>query len=163
MIVVSNSTPLISLDAINSLALLPLLYNEVHIPEAVYREVVTAGAGKAGAVAVSTAAWIKCHHVTDRSAIADLEKNWRLHPGESEAIILAQELNAGLLLLDDRLARRVARQHLSLPVVGTIGIFLLAKDTNLISTIRPSLDGLLDAGIYLDSNLYREALRLAGE
>lgn len=163
MIIVSDSTPLIALDAINSLDLLSSLYTNIHIPEAVYHEVAIAGAGRTGATVVSAAPWIKCHQVTDRSAVIELQNEWRLHLGETEAIVLAQELHAERVLLDDRIARRVARQRLGLPVVGTIGVLLLAKDANLIPTIRPALDDLLNAGIYLDSNLYREALRLAGE
>ena len=69
MIVVSNATPLVALNAIGSLDLLANLFIEVHLPNAVYEEVVVAGAGRAGADAVAHAAWIVRRSVTNRNAI----------------------------------------------------------------------------------------------
>ncbi|MDQ3253661.1 MAG: DUF3368 domain-containing protein [Acidobacteriota bacterium] len=162
MIVVSNSTPLIALNAINSLDLLFSLYAHIHIPEAVHQEVVVAGSGRAGASAVSAATWIERYTITDQHAVSNLRKTRRLHSGESEAIILAVELSSDLILLDDRIARRVARQH-NLSIIGTIGIILLAKDVGLTAAAKPLLDGLLNAGIYIDAALYERAMRLADE
>jgi predicted nucleic acid-binding protein len=162
MIVVSNATPLITLTAVGSLDLLANLFVEVHIPDAVYEEVVVAGAGKSGAHAVAQAAWIVRQSVTNRSAVSALMTNNSLDVGESEAIVLAQELKADFILLDDRVARRAA-QRLDLNVIGTVGILLLAKDKGFVQAVRPSLDALLQAGIYLDASLYQLALKLAGE
>ncbi len=162
MLVVSNATPLIALDAAHALHLLPALYTEIHIPEAIYAEVVVAGAGRAGAVNVSDATWIVRHAVGVRVAANELKTKRRLGAGESETLVLAQELRADLVLLDDRAARRAARQ-LTLPVRGTVGVLLMAKKSNLIPAIRPLLDGLRGAGIYLDETLYQRALQLAGE
>ena len=64
-------------------------------------------------------------------------------------------------MLDDRTARRAA-QRLSLNVIGTVGVLLLAKDKGFVQVVRPLLDALLRAGIYLDASLYQSALKLAG-
>jgi predicted nucleic acid-binding protein len=85
-----------------------ILRVEIHIPEAVYEEVVIAGAGKAGASAIATVKWIVRHSVTNQTDVAMLIANNSLDIGESEAIVLAQELNADFILLDDRKARREA-------------------------------------------------------
>ena len=158
---VSNSTSLIALNAIGSRALLTSLYGSIHIPEAVYNEVVS-GAGRAGASAVASAKWITRHTVVDQPAITSLKINNHLATGESEAIVLAGEMGADLILLDDRAARRVARQH-NLSIIGTVGILLQAKDQQMIPAVKPLLDSLISAGIYLDATLYQQALRLAGE
>lgn len=139
-----------------------MAFVEVHIPEAVYEEVVIAGAGKAGANAIASAAWIVRHSVTNQTDIAALIANNSLDIGESEAIVLAQELNADFILLDDRAARGEA-QSLNLNVLGTVGVLVRAKDKSLIQEVKPLLDALLKAGIYFDNTLYQLALKLAGE
>ena len=72
MIVVSNSSPLISLSAIGLFDLLNALYGTIHIPEAVYQEVVVTGAGRPGSEEVQAAPWIIRHEVKDFQAVARL-------------------------------------------------------------------------------------------
>lgn len=108
MSVVSDATPLISLAAIGALDLLAQLFGNIVIPAAVYHEVVVAGAGKAGAHAVANAAWIRTRAVKNKRAVRALMNSAGLDQGESEALVLAQELNATLLLLDDLAARQIA-------------------------------------------------------
>lgn len=59
MTTIADSSPLISLVAIHSLDLLPALYTTIHVPEAVYREVVTEGARRAETTEAATAVWIE--------------------------------------------------------------------------------------------------------
>lgn len=160
MSVVSDATPLISLTAIGALDLLAQLFGTILIPQTVYHEVVIAGAGKPGAQAVANAAWIQTRVVRDRRAVKALMNNGGLDQGESEALVLAQELQATLLLLDDLAARQLAQQ---MPITGTLGVLLLAKRQGLIPLVRPYLDALLAAGSYLDQPLYQLVIQLAGE
>lgn len=162
MIVVSNSSPLIGLSAINLLDLLSSLYETVHIPQAVYEEVVVTGKGRPGSNEVAAATWIKRHTVTDRPAVIQLMNTRRLQVGESEAMILAKELKATRIILDDGSARRYAREQ-NLPIIGTWGVLLLAKDKKLIHSVRMPMDGLVAAGLYIDPLLYRAILQSAGE
>lgn len=83
--------------------------------------------------------------------------------GEAEAIALALQSSADLLLTDDQEAARAARQR-GLKVIGTVGLILLAKRKGMISSVHEML-GLLEArgGLYLSEAVRLEALRLAGE
>jgi predicted nucleic acid-binding protein len=85
-----------------------------------------------------------------------------LDPGERDAIRLALETDARLLLIDDRPGRRLA-QTLGVPITGTVGILLLTKKAGLLPTVRQSLDRLMVAGFYMDRELMAHAVRAAGE
>ncbi len=85
-----------------------------------------------------------------------------LHRGESEAIVLAKEMNADLLIVDDRSARRYATKH-NIAIVGTAGILLLAKENNLIPEVRTPLDRLVRFGFHVSSANFKKILRVAGE
>lgn len=99
MIVVSDSTALIGLSAIGGLDWLRQIYTEVVIPQAVYREVVIDGAGKAGSQDVANAAWIQTQAIQNLNDKTFLMNVIGLDEGESEAIVLAQEIGADLVLL----------------------------------------------------------------
>ena len=105
--VVSNSSPLIHLAKIGKLDLLRSFFSEVFVPEAVYKECVVEGKGKDDATKISEARWIRVRKIKDeklkRALMVELDE------GEAEAIVLALEESADLLLLDDYEARRIAR------------------------------------------------------
>ncbi len=157
MSIVSNSSPLVSLSRIGQLDLLRQLYGEVYIPEAVWQEVVIRGAGQPGANEVRSAKWISVRPVNNRLLVHTLNQN--LDEGESEAIVLALEIRAELLLMDERLGREVARHH-GLRYTGVIGILIEAKNRNLISAVRPHLDALRNvAGFRISETLYLKVIQ----
>jgi hypothetical protein len=159
--VVSNASPLINLARIGKLDLLHDLYGELTIPEAVWREVVVEGAGQPGADEVKGATWIKRHAVTNRQLVHALQQE--LDAGEAEAIVLASETEAELLLMDERLGRETA-QHLGLRYTGLIGVLVEAKRKGLISAVKPHLDALRDAaGFRVSDVLYTRVLQDEGE
>ncbi len=86
-----------------------------------------------------------------------------VHPGEAEAIALALETQAGWLLLDDSDGRRLAKTE-GAPVLGLMGVLLLAKKRGVLAEVRPLMDLLRDeAGYYLSDKVRKEIIRLAGE
>ena len=87
--------------------------------------------------------------------------DWALDAGETSAIAAARDLGAGLLI-DDRAARRVA-VALGIPVIGLLGVLVLAKRAGEIPQIRPLTGRLVASGYYLAERVIEEALRLAGE
>ena len=109
MIVVSNTTPLIGLASINRFDLLNILFGEIFIPRAVSSEAVVAGREEGGAKRqFSSATWINTRYVKDRPAVNDLLNDLDL--GESETIVLARELNADWVLMDEKKGRRELSQ-----------------------------------------------------
>lgn len=155
--VVSNSSALINLSRIGKLALLQDWYAEVHVPEAVWQEAVVSGEGQVGANEIKAASWIKTERVNNLELVKALRQE--LDAGEAEAIALALEAHAELLLMDERLGRDTAR-HLGLRFIGLIGVLVEAKRRRLIPTIKAELDALRDvAGFRIAEDLYRRVLK----
>ena len=114
--VISNSSPLIALEQIGYLHLLESLFGEVWVPSAVVNEV---------AMSVSLPPSIQLRQITNALAATVLKTT--LGAGESEAITLALQEKARLIILDDRPARRMA-ESLGLTVMGTLSILSSAKE-----------------------------------
>ena len=110
MIVISDTSAITNLAAIQHLQLLVQLYNQVTIPEAVYRELAQIDPPVPGSLEVQTAPWFQVRQVVSGTIIERLQSEVRLDPGESEAIALALELNADLLLIDERRGRAEANR-----------------------------------------------------
>jgi predicted nucleic acid-binding protein len=161
MIVVSDTTPLIGLASIGRLELLHALFEEVYIPQAVYDETVTHGReGGIAKQAVANADWIHVVEVKDRLAVDVLLDE--MDVGEVETIILASEMNADWVLMDERKGRRKLDQ-LNIPKIGTIGILLKAKQLELIPKIKPEIEKLQQTGFSISASVVSEILKLAGE
>jgi predicted nucleic acid-binding protein len=101
VITVSNAGPLISLARIERFELLRELFGKLYVPQAVYDEVAVEGTGRARAneTAKAVGDWIEIREVKDRAMVQSLLT--KLGKGESEAITLALEMKANLVLLDD--------------------------------------------------------------
>ena len=161
MNVVSNASPLINLARIGKLGLLRDLYGALVIPQAVWQETVVAGAGQPGADQIRDAAWIQTREVLNKPLVLALRRE--LDAGEAEAIALAVEIGADLLLMDERLGRETAH-HLGVRQMGLIGVLIGAKRKGIIETIKPVLDALRDiAGFHVSDNLYQRVLHDQGE
>ena len=156
MRVVSNSTALMHLPAMGRLGLLHDLFPEIHTPEAVYEEVVVRGRGKPGAAEIAGADWVKRHSVGN--ALAALMLCGDMDPGEAECIVLATELGAHLVILDDGAARLEAKAR-GLRVVGTVGILLMADGRGMV-VFPEALDALLATGFRLRSSEYRRVMEV---
>ncbi len=159
-LVVSNSSPLIALATIGRFTLLKSLFGQIAIPEAVFEEVVIQGQGEPGSQEVAEAEWIRTIPVKDQLAVSLLRESLDL--GESEAIVLGQELGAQYVLLDDELARRKAGL-LGLPVAGTLAVLLMAKQAGLLATVSPILAELMQTDFRMSERVLTAVLTKAGE
>jgi len=159
MIIVSDSGPIISFARAGYLKLLGQLFQEIIIPEAVYEEIAIIGIGRAGAKEVISGEWIKTKRTKNRLKVKQLPAMLGL--GEREAIILAQELNA-TLLIDDRKAREVAEEN-GINCFGSLRVLKEAKDKKLIGTIKSVGDKLREKGLRIDTSLYQRFLQEVGE
>jgi uncharacterized protein len=119
VIVVSDSSPLITLARIRKLDLLASLFERILIPTEVHHEVTVAGRGLPGAEEVVSAGWIEMRAPRGPTE-ASLERACEgLGAGERGAILLAKSLTADLILLDEWKARRIA-QGAGLSVAGCL-------------------------------------------
>ena len=139
-VVVSDTSPIINLARIGHLSLLYAVFGRIIIPQKVFDEIVLQGKGQPGAAEISAAGWVEVMPCQDVQKAKMLENE--LDPGESEAIVLAQEIGADLVLLDDNAAREVAAR-LGLEYTGLLGVLLRAKQVGLVDYIRPIMDELV--------------------
>jgi hypothetical protein len=161
-VVVADAGPLIGLARVGRLGLLKDLYETIAVPEKVLDEISAAG-GKPGAEIISEnlrLGWIKVVPVNPS------ESAKRLHAivdaGEAEAIQLAIEMVADLLLIDDRKGRKLAKNK-GLTVIGTGGVLLKAKQDGWLEKVAPVLSELSKEGYRLSMPLCRRILERAGE
>ena len=161
MIVISDTTPIVSLIKISRIDLLEKLFGEVCIPEAVFRELTTNTVFEREAKVVQNSPFLKTTPVKNRKSLEILQAASGLDDGESEAIILADELKSDILVIDERKGRKVA-QKLGITITGTIGILIQAHDEKIISTedIKIYLEQLRNSNIRLSESLIREALSI---
>lgn len=162
MIVISDSSVLIGLSSIDQLHLLrELLNDEIFIPSAVWHEVVESGAGRPGAKRIESAGWITVRQAAETDLLCLLKTE--LDYGEAEAIALAKEIHAELILLDERTARKIAKS-LRLNVLGTVGLLIRAKQRGKIISLQDVLDQLRsDVHFRISETLYKLALETVGE
>ena len=156
---VCDTSPLQYLHQIRLLHLLPSLAARTVIPPAVEKELL---AGKAQGIDLPDLRaldWLSVRHPVSRPAVPLVRD---LGPGETEVLMLGLEAPSSVLVLDDALARRVAKT-LGIPFTGTLGLLLDAKRVGLISSVAPLLDQLQDLRFRLSSGARSAVLRLAEE
>ncbi len=163
MIVVSDTSAITNLAAIQYLQLLPQLYSQITIPDAVYRELTEIDPPVLGTLEARMSLGLEVRQVVSRAVVERLQVEVRLDPGEFEAIALALELNADLLLIDERRGRAEANR-LGVRITGLLGILVEAKQKNLIVAIKPLIDALIATSDFgVSSALYNQILDIAGE
>ena len=146
--------PLIALSIVGHLDLLRILFDEVLIPASVYEEVVQQGRGRSGSQAVAQADWLAIHEPKVPSPLpAEL---MGLDKGELDVILLARELEADWVLIDEKLARQIAKA-LDLPVKGTLGLLLVAYRLGLLSRVEAlgAVQDLAQSSVRLSARLLR--------
>ncbi len=135
------------------------LYNRVVVPHAV-REEINRGMRQPVLADIASCVWIETQVVANRAVVSSLELE--LDRGEAEAIALAVELRAALVLMDERKGRRAA-SRLGLTPIGLLGILVEAKQKRLIDAVRPVMDALTEkAGFWIGQELYNHVLQAAG-
>ncbi|MFZ2071957.1 MAG: DUF3368 domain-containing protein [Halobacteriota archaeon] len=154
MIIVSNAEPLIALARIGKLDLLTQ-FKRIHISNEVYEQVVVKGEGKPGSTEVKNSDWFITKGVKNKLAVESL--TIELEKGEAETIILALELNAELVLIDESIARDIAKSR-GLEVIGTVGILADAYENGLIKDLKKSLDDLRSKRVWISEKVYNRAL-----
>ena len=147
MKVVVDTSVLIALSSVGKLDLLRKLFTLVLVPRAVAEE-----------YGEPLPRWIRVLDVNNKQLVRALLEY--LHRGEAEAITLAIEVNADIVILDDKKARSIARR-LDLKIIGTVGILILAKKQKLIDDIETEINRLLQTSFYLSQDVITKVLETA--
>jgi predicted nucleic acid-binding protein len=143
--IVADTGPIIAFARLDRLPLLHEVVDVLHIPDAVYDELVGRGQGRPGAAEVAQGTWILRQTVRDTASVAQLPSV--LHRGEREALILAEELHAQLLI-DEHRGRDIAMAR-GLVVLGSLRILGEAKRQGFIAAVRPLIAELLAIGYWI--------------
>ena len=161
MIVISDTTPIISLLKINHLELLEKLFGEVLIPKGVFAELTKNPRFQNEAKIVKASSFIQVVNEIDENYVSLLRRSTGLDLGESEAIYLSDNGKADLLLMDEVRGREVATR-MGIKIMGTIGILTIAYEDSLISKdeIKESIEILRDAGRHISERLYEQLMNM---
>jgi predicted nucleic acid-binding protein len=163
MLAVSNTSPISNLAIIGHLDLLKHQFGAVWIPGAVADEL-AANPHPAALAAIQTALrdqWIKTASPQNSTLLNVLTSS--LHAGEAEAIALASDLNADVVIIDEQEGRQLATQA-GLSVTGVLGVLLRAKINGQITAVKPLLRALRGtARFFIASSLEAQVLTSAGE
>jgi predicted nucleic acid-binding protein len=158
MIVVSDTSVITNLGQIDQLTLLKDLFGNIVIPQKVYDELTKV---PKQIDLIERLNWIEVKQILDRAHFDNLLKT--LDPGEAEAIVLAIELEADALLIDEKKGRKIAQEH-GIIITGLLGILIVAKAENLISEVKPILDKLIfETGFRINPKLYQDILKKVDE
>lgn len=159
MIVVSDTTPLISLLKIERIGLLEKLFGQVLIPQAVFDELIVDDRFKLEADQIRRKQFIEVKTVKNPESASILKRATGLDQGESEAIILTDEQNADVLLMDEAKGRAVSFQ-MGFRIMGTIGILMAAYEENELTAdeVRECVEGLQRAGRHISQRHYQMLL-----
>jgi predicted nucleic acid-binding protein len=147
-IVIADTSCLISLSRVGALYILPKLFNSIVITKEVSIE-----------FGDDVPEWINIQNTTNLSLLQELNRT--LDIGESSAICLAFERNA-LLIIDEKKGRNRAKE-LGIDIIGTLGVLILAKRKGVIKEIKPLLEDLKSAGIWIHPSIFSEVLSEANE
>ncbi len=157
--VISNTSPLLYLYRIGALDWFPKLFSEVWVPKAVVAELANGQRGGYDVPNPRDYSWIQ---IVDPKSPPSEWLTLELGPGEVAAISLALENPDRVVLLDDALARRIAKAA-GLNVWGTLRFLLEAKSEGLPESIEPLVDRLGDSGMWISETVRNRILALAGE
>ena len=158
--VVVNTTPLIALSHVGRLNILKELYGEIIIPEAVYKELSAKEDSICKNAVERSRDWVRVDSI--KNQMAKTMYKTQLHDGEVEVMILAKEIAADVVIIDDANDKKHAK-YLELPVTGTLGVLIKARKEGYVDELKPILHRMVEEGIYISQNLIELCLKQAGE
>lgn len=159
-VVVADSGPLIALAGCGQLELLSVVFDALHVPQAVLDET-TADPARRWAADIAAFVRMQAQVHPGRADDIYVSAAGYLDEGEAQALSLAHALGCGVLM-DERRGREAARRQ-RLPLFGVLGVLLQAKRIGRITRIAPLLEQMQSNGYRISQALVDEALRLAGE
>lgn len=163
MPVVSDTSPILGLSAIDHLELLQEQFGAVFIPHAVFDElkVETDFRGTSSIQGAMKSGWLVTREIQNKPLAQALSVE--LDEGESEAITLAMDLGIEMIVMDENIGRERARA-MGLRTIGILGVLLNAKKHNRIRSVNDAMQALRrEVGFFISDELYHQILQQAGE
>jgi len=158
MIVISDTSVITNLIQLDQLSLLQQLFGDIILPQKVFDELSKV---PDQIDIIEKTNWIEIKQISDRDHFEKLITT--LDPGEAEAIVLAIELKADALLIDEKKGRKIAQEY-GIVITGLLGILIKSKAENLIQEVKPILDKLIfEIGFRISPKLYRDILEKVDE
>ena len=156
-LVIVNSTPIISLCSVSHEFILQVLFQHIVIPKAV--DIELRALEKPGSD-FSDSDWVEVISVQNKDLVQFLEKD--LDRGESEVIVLAKELKADVVIIDENIGYQIAK-HFDLLVMRTLSILKTAKARGVIGEVSPILDKMIQKGRWYSNEVVEKYLNSIGE
>lgn len=156
MIVVSDTSPIANLIQIGRLELLRDVFGKVLVPPIVFSEILELGQFGIDLSEFRKSDWITSRAIMDDAKVENLMHN--LDAGESQAIVLAQEITADWILMDEREGTKIA-ESMGLHPIGLVGVLMKAKDIKKIPAVMPILLELREKAGFWISDKFLEQIR----
>ena len=156
--IVLNASPLILLCNCELSFILPELFSEIYVPEAVWQEIINGSKLDQAALMLPDLNWLRQISVKPKSEII----RWDLGFGETEVLSFALEHSDFTPVIDDLLAKKCA-WSLGLQTLGTGTILILAKENGLIKSVEQSLRTMRNAGLWISEQIIHLLKQKAGE
>lgn len=161
MVIISDTSPVSNLLVLGRLDILYKTVGEIIIPPKVYQEIIALNQYGVDTDAIDNLSWISVKEPRNVKMVGQYMSV--LDEGESEAIVLAQELHAHWLIMDEKIGRKFAKQ-LKIKTIGLLGILIKARKAGIIILVKPILDDLIQhAGFWISDDVYKMVLNEVGE
>ena len=158
-LVISNTSPLFYLHRLGQLELLHKLYGRILVPEAVVKELKAGGDQGEDVPDIADYDWVEVCSVRVPEVVSLIVD---LGPGEAQVLAMALENSGSLAIIDDRLARELAKAR-NIRITGTVGILLKAKQAGYIKSVKSLLKTLTQLDFRLSKDVVETILRIAKE
>ena len=156
--VVINASPLILLCNCDLSHILPELFQEIILPDAVRDEILNGPHQDRAAGMLSTLPWLIRKTVSPYPHVV----RWDLGDGETAVLSFAAEHPEFTPVLDDMAAKKCAAS-LGLSTLGTGSLMILAKDQGLIDSVEKAMLRLRNAGLWISDSVIELLKKQAGE
>lgn len=158
MVIISDTSVITYLIQLEKLYLLKNLFDEIIISPKVEEELLRISNQES---ILKQSTWIVVRKLKDERLFNQLLQE--LDQGEAESIALAVELEADLLLIDEKRGRKIAEQY-NIRITGLLGILIQSKEEEIIMELKPTLDKLIyELNFRISPNLYQTILKKVNE
>jgi len=157
MIVVSNATPIITLASVGRIDIFKNFFDQVYIPQAVYDEIKSKKAFGYREIDDNFFQTVGIKDVFAQNMLLN-----DLDLGEAQTIVLAKELYADIVLIDETIGYNIAKSQ-QLNVGRTLSFLIASKERGYIDGVKPMLDDMIEKGRWISRKVYDDILKFCGE